>query len=144
MPGRAKDGRPKSDAKQTVGRRKGNGPGWGGPAKGSGHTFTEGDPLAGRPVGVANGEGKRAMARAALEDAAPLAVQTLISVAGDAADQRAVAAAVAILNRVGLHEKHGVEVGGDGGGPVRIKVEIVDAVDYAAGGAASVPPADQD
>jgi hypothetical protein len=144
MPGRAKDGRPKSDAKQTVGTRRGNGPGWGGARRGEGHKFTPGDPLAGRPVGVATGEGKRAMARAALEDSASLAVQTLISVASDASDQRAVSAAVAILNRVGLHEKHGVEVGGDGGGPVKIRVEIVDATDGAPGGPAAIPAAGQD
>lgn len=125
--------------------RRGNGggdkPGWGGPAKGEGSTFAEGN--SGRPPGIANGEGKRAQARAALEDAAPLAVQTLISVASDAGDQRAVAAAVAILNRVGLHEKSGVEVTG-ANGPVELVVRIVDADEPGSEGQASVPPAGDD
>lgn len=42
--------------------RRGNGPGHGGPRKGDGHKFTDGDPLAGRPLGVKNGEGKRSVA----------------------------------------------------------------------------------
>jgi hypothetical protein len=47
MPGRAKPGQPKSQAKQIVGKRVGNGPGkgpgkgdgWGGPAKGAGKPY---------------------------------------------------------------------------------------------------------
>jgi len=97
--------------------RRGNGAGWGGEAKGKGDGSG-----AGRPEGVKNGEGKQARARAALEDAAPLAVQTLIDVAGNVDDQRAVAAAVAILNRVGLHEKSGLEIGGENGGGIVIEV----------------------
>ena len=38
------------------------GVGWGGPARGAGHRFTKGDPLAGRPKGVRPGEGKRTVA----------------------------------------------------------------------------------
>lgn len=127
--------------------RRGNGskgPGWGGERKGAGKP--PGNLEGGRPVGVKDGEGKRAQARAALEEAAPLAVQTLINVASDAADQRAVQAAVAILNRVGLHEKSGVEVTGSDGAPVEIVVRIMDEVDAATGfdGQAAVPPADPD
>lgn len=42
--------------------RRGNGAGWGGPKKGAGHRYTEGDPTAGRPQGVKNGEGKLTVA----------------------------------------------------------------------------------
>jgi hypothetical protein len=108
--------------------RRGNGAGWGGAAKGKGDGSG-----AGRPEGSKNGDSKQARARAALEDAAPLAVQTLINVAGNVDDQRAVAAAVAILNRVGLHEKSGLQVTGADDGPVRVKVEIVDAADHPPG-----------
>lgn len=125
--------------------RRGNGggdkPGWGGPAKGEGKP--PGSPEAGRPEGVKNGEGKRAQARAALEEAAPLAVQTLINVAADAGDQRAVAAAVAILNRVGLHEKSGVELTG-ANGPVELVVRIVDADEPGPESQASVSPSRPD
>ena len=109
--------------------RRGKGAGWGGPARGEGKP--PGSPEAGRTPGVKDGEGKRAQARAALEDAAPLAVQTLISVAGNVDDQRAVNAAVAILNRIGLHEKAGLEVGGPDGGPVVIVTGVPRADDDA-------------
>ncbi len=143
MPGRSKG--PKSTAKQTIGTRRGNGskgPGWGGPAQGAGNAPGDGTG-GGRPEGVKHGEGKRAQARAALEDAAPLAVQTLIDVAKDVADQRAVAAAVAILNRVGLHEKSGVEVTG-ANGPVELVVRIVDADEPGPESQASVSPVGPD
>lgn len=84
------------------------GQGWGGPAKGQGLK----EPGPGRPPGVKNGEGKAAQAKAALEDAAPLAVQTVIELAQDKADPRALQAALAVLNRVGLHEKAGIEHSG--------------------------------
>ena len=57
MPGRAKPGAPKSDAKQTVGTRRGNGSGhaskgdgWGGPANGAGTQYVAGEvqPLQGQ------------------------------------------------------------------------------------------------
>ena len=44
------------------GTRRGNGAGWGGAKRGEGHKFTAGDPLAGRPAGVRNGEGRRTVA----------------------------------------------------------------------------------
>lgn len=119
-------GRPKGDPNHP---RRGNGAGWGGPARGAGKP--PGSPGAGRPLGVKNGEGKRAQARAALEEAAPLAVQTLINVAADVNDQRAVNAAVAILNRIGLHEKAGLELGGADGGPVVIVTGVPRAEDNA-------------
>ena len=91
----------------TRGTRRGNGagagPGWGGPAKGAGVPF--GPKNAGRPPGIVNGEGRIAQARAALAEAAPLAVQTVIEIAKNVSDQRALAAALAVMNRVGLHEK---------------------------------------
>ena len=103
---------------RTSGTRQGNGAGWGGPAKGAG--APPGSGQGGRPPGVKDGEGKRAQARAALEEAAPLAVQTVIGIARDPSDQRALQAATAILNRIGLHEKSGVEHTGEGGGPMII------------------------
>jgi hypothetical protein len=54
MAGRAKPGQPKSAAKQTVGTRRGNGPGkgdgWGGPPKGEGTRYVKGEvqPLQGK------------------------------------------------------------------------------------------------
>jgi hypothetical protein len=54
MPGRAKPGQPKSQSKQTVSKRIGNGAGkgagWGGPAKGAGTRFVKGQ--------VQEGQGK--------------------------------------------------------------------------------------
>jgi hypothetical protein len=104
--------------------RRGNGAGWGGPAQGKGDGSG-----AGRPEGSKNGDSKQSRARAALEDAAPLAVQTLIDVAGSLEDPRAVAAAMAILNRVGLHEKSGLEVTGQDGGPVVVVTGVKRASD---------------
>lgn len=105
--------------------RRGNGAGWGGPARGAGNKGAG----PGRPPGVSPGEGKQARARAALQEAAPLAVQTLIDVASDVSDQRAVAAAVAILNRIGLHEKSGVELTGKDDGPVVVVTGVKRASD---------------
>lgn len=73
------------------------------------------------------GEGKAAQAREALQDAAPLAVRTIIDLAQSTTDPRSLAAAIAILNRIGLHEKSGVEVTGADGGPMRIERVIIDA-----------------
>jgi hypothetical protein len=89
---------------------EGMGPGWGGPAKGEGNP--KGEPGPGRPVGVPDGQGKKARARAMLEDAVPLAIQTVVNIAGNVEDQRSLAAALSILNRTGLHEKSAVEVDG--------------------------------
>ena len=104
--------------------RRGNGAGWGGPAQGKGDGSG-----AGRPEGVKNGEGKQARARAALIDAAPMAVQTLINIAANLDDQRAVTAAAMILNRAGLHEKSGLEVTGQDGGPVVVVTGVKRASD---------------
>jgi hypothetical protein len=118
--------------RQTCGTRHGNGKGHGGPRNGEGwggERKGEGNRLAGpgRPPGVKNGEGKQARARAMLEEAAPLAAQVLVDVAANLDDPRALQAAQAILNRVGLHEKSGVEVGGPNGKALAVTVEIVDA-----------------
>lgn len=98
------------------------GEGWGGPPKGPGKKGAGHGQ--GRPAGVKDGEGKRARARAALEEAAPLAVQTIIDIAGNHDDQRALQAAVAILNRIGLHEKSGVEHSGPDGSALNVNVTI--------------------
>ena len=96
------------------------GPGWGGPANGPGQI---GGP--GRTPGVKNGEGKVHKARETLEQAAPLAIQTVIDIANDKADPRALQAALAVLNRIGLHEKSGLEVGGENGNPLITRIERV-------------------
>jgi hypothetical protein len=104
------------------------GPGWGGPANGPGKI---GGP--GRPLGMKNGEGKVHKARETLEQAAPLAIQTVIDIANDKADPRALQAALAVLNRIGLHEKSGLEVGGENGNPLITRIErvIVDKAENA-------------
>lgn len=102
------------------------GEGWGGEPSGEG--WKPGDPIRpghGRPKGVKTGEGKKARARAMLEDAAELGVMRVINVALDDKDPRNLTAALSILNRVGLHEKAGVEVGGDPEQPVRVERIIV-------------------
>jgi hypothetical protein len=106
-----------------------SGEGWGGPARNGESASAAGKAGPGRPEGLATGQGKQALARAAMEDAAPMAVQTVINIARDTTDQRALAAAVAILNRVGLHEKSGVEHTGADGGAVAIEWRIVNAGD---------------
>jgi|GEM_PF-4800215 len=68
-----------------------------------------------------------ARAHAALEDAAPLAIQTVIGIARNPEDPRALQAALAVLNRIGLHEKSGVELTGENGGPItRIERVVID------------------
>ena len=110
----------------------GNGKGHGGPAKGAGWgggaigarpPFGKG--AKGRPAGVKNGEGKAARARAALEDAAPLAIETVIGIARNPEDPRALQAALAVLNRIGLHEKSGLEMTGADGGAMITRIERV-------------------
>lgn len=106
----------------TAGTRRGNGPGqgpgWGGPAKGPGRQGAV--PGSGRKPGVPLHETKAARARALLEDAAPLAAQVVVDIATSAADPRALAAALALLNRVGVHEKAGLEHSGPDGRPLTI------------------------
>jgi hypothetical protein len=102
--------------------RRGTGAGWGGPANGAGQP--PGNKLAGRPVGVKDGEGKRALALAALQEAAPLAVQTVIDLAQTKTDPRALQAALAVLKRIGLHEKAALEHSGTDGGPIETKVTV--------------------
>jgi hypothetical protein len=111
---------------------KGNGAGWGGPRMGKGNKGAG----PGRPIGIANGEGKAARARAALEEFAPLAVKTITDIASNIDDQRALAAALSVLNRIGLHEKSGVEHTGAGAGPIKtqVTVRIVRPGDHGEGG----------
>lgn len=101
-----------------------SGPGWGGPANGPGQI---GGP--GRTPGVKNGEGKVAQSREALQHAAPLAIKTVIDIATNTEDPRALQAALAVLNRIGLHEKSGVELTGENGGAVITRIErvVIDA-----------------
>jgi hypothetical protein len=104
----------------TRARAGATGPGWGGPANGPGKI---GGP--GRPPGMKNGEGKVHKARETLEQAAPLAIQTVIDIANDKADPRALQAALAVLNRIGLHEKSGLEMTGADGGAIITRIERV-------------------
>lgn len=107
--------------------RRGNGshpPGWGGPAKGAGKQGAGHGQ--GRPDGVKNGEGKQAQARAALEDALPLAVQTVIGIAGDITDQRALQAASNIIDRVLGKVGDKLTVAGDADAPLVIRRIIID------------------
>ena len=103
--------------------------GWGGPARGQ----VERKPGPGRPPGMKNGEGKVHKARETLEQAAPLAIQTVIDIANDKADPRALQAALAVLNRIGLHEKSGLEMTGADGGAMITRIErvIVDKAEAA-------------
>ena len=106
--------------KITRARAGANGPGWGGPANGSGQI---GGP--GRTPGVKNGEGKVAQSREALQQAAPLAIKTVIDIAQNTDDPRALQAALAVLNRIGLHEKSGLEMTGADGGALITRIERV-------------------
>ena len=95
------------------------GAGWGGPASNAPRPeFAPGN--AGPPAGIAKGEGRQALAKAALIEAAPAAARTVIEIALNPDDPRALQAAQAVLNRVGLHEKSGVEHSGPNGGPLRL------------------------
>ena len=95
------------------------GPGWGGPARGD-------DPTPkGRTPGIKNGEGKVAQSREALQRAAPLAIKTVIDIAANLEDPRALQAALAVLNRIGLHEKSGLEMTGADGGALITRIERV-------------------
>jgi len=107
-------------AKITRARAGANGPGWGGPANGPGQI---GGP--GRTPGVKNGEGKVAQSREALQQAAPLAIKTVIDIAANLEDPRALQAALAVLNRIGLHEKSGLEMTGADGGAMITRIERV-------------------
>jgi len=113
----------------TRARAGANGPGWGGPATGQGWGGPANGPGQiggpGRPPGMKNGEGKVHKARETLEQAAPLAIQTVIDIANDKADPRALQAALAVLNRIGLHEKSGLEMTGADGGAMITRIERV-------------------
>ncbi|MCA3361565.1 MAG: hypothetical protein ING08_16010 [Roseomonas sp.] len=117
----------------------GKGEGWGGPAGGKRAQFAQG--AKGRPAGIRNGEGKAARARAAFEDAAPEAAETVIRIAQDKADPRALQAALAVLNRIGLHEKAGVEHSGAVAGfVIAAPPEAEDAAAWVRAYAPSPPP----
>ena len=104
--------------------RRGNGAGWGGAAKGAGKQGAGHGQ--GRPDGVKDGQGKQAQARAALEDALPLAVQTVIGIAGDIKDQRALQAASNIIDRVLGKVGDKLTVAGDADAPLVIRRIIID------------------
>jgi len=119
---------PKKRGGRTAGTfPKGNGPGYGGAAKGG---RGKGEPPKaagpGRPDGVKTGQGKKGKTREALEAAAPMAIETVIAIAKDQKDLRSLTAAFGILNRVGLHEKSGVEHTGEGGEPIQVNIRIVE------------------
>ena len=104
--------------------RRGNGAGWGGAAKGAGKQGAGHGQ--GRPDGVKDGQGKQAQARAAMEDALPLAVQTVIGIAGDITDQRALQAASNIIDRVLGKVGDKLTVAGDADAPLVIRRIIID------------------
>lgn len=108
----------------TSGTRRGNGAGWGGAAKGAGKQGAGHGQ--GRPDGVKDGQGKQAQARAALEDALPLAVQTVIGIAGDITDHRALQAASHIIDRVLGKVGDKLTVAGDADAPLVIRRIIID------------------
>lgn len=101
----------------------GVGHGWGGEA--SGKPARPGGP--GRIKGVPLSETAAARARAILESHAEKAAQTMVDIAADPKDQRALSASVAVLDRIGVHAKSGVEVGGEGGKAIPVEWRIVDA-----------------
>lgn len=114
MPGRAERKAANKAAHANTGpHNKGAGAGIGGPAKGT----WAGGAGPGRPKGVKTGEGKKARAQAALLEAAPDAVRHVIQVMQTEGDPRSLTAALSILNRVGLHEKAGVEHSADANNP---------------------------
>jgi len=104
--------------------RRGNGAGWGGAAKGAGKQGAGHGQ--GRPDGVKDGQGKQARARAALEEALPLAVQTVIGIALNIKDQRALQAASTIIDRVLGKVGDKLTVAGDADAPLVIRRIIID------------------
>lgn len=72
-----------------------------------------------------NGEGKAAKARAKLESAAEDAADTVVAIARDIKDPRALQAAQHVLLRV-LGDPASLQVTGPGGGPQEIVWRIVD------------------
>jgi hypothetical protein len=100
------------------------GPGWGGPKSdipaGAGP---------GRIKGVKLSETAAARARAILESGAERAARTMVAIAENVEDQRALSASVAVLDRIGVHAKAGLEVGGEGGKPIPVEWHIVDGGD---------------
>ena len=113
----------------SSGTRRGNGshpPGWGGPTRNGVSNSKAGISGPGRPDGVKDGQGKQAQARAALEEALPLAVQTVIGIAGDITDQRALQAASNIIDRVLGKVGDKLTVAGDADAPLVIRRIIVD------------------
>jgi hypothetical protein len=88
----------------------------------------------GRPPGVKNGEGQAAKARAILVESAAEVAARVRDVALDVNHPQSLQASLAVLNRVGLHERSGIEHSGEGGGPMRLEIEIVRPEDAGSGG----------
>lgn len=108
-----------------------NGPARGGSASGAGW----GGPASGIPAGVGPGrikgvplsETAAARARAILESGAERAARTMVQISETSEDQRALAASIAVLDRIGVHAKSGVEHSGEGGKPIPVEWRIVDS-----------------
>ena len=102
---------------------KGN-PGWGGPPTGKTSAARIAGP--GRPKGVKDGEGKKALARAAFEAALPAAVQTVVTIMQSVTDQRSLMAANSIIDRVLGKVGDKVTLAGDADAPLIIRRIIID------------------
>lgn len=99
MPGRAKPGQPKSEAKQTVGTRRGNGAGkgdgWGGPAKGEGTRYVKGE------VQPLQGKGSTAAVKARRDERLARMEDVIFSLAENAQrEETQLAAAIAFRNQI--------------------------------------------
>ena len=99
-----------------------SGAGWGGPPKGEGKKGAGHGQ--GRPEGVKNGEGKKARAAAALEEALPDAVATVVAISRDITDQRALMAANNIIDRVLGKVGDKLTLAGDADAPLQTKVIV--------------------
>jgi hypothetical protein len=115
---------------RTSGTRIGNGAGYGGNKNGLRRDFKASDEhtveAAKAGGSLAPGEGKVAKSREALIEASPLAVQIIIDTmqrqgrSADADARTALQAAQSVLNKVGLHDKSGIEHTGADGDPIKV------------------------
>lgn len=116
-----KKGAEKSTRKQTIGTRRGNGPGKGtgkgGPATGAGLGGPRTDKPGGRPLGVKNGEGAGRLMRAVYERNAQRYAERLDEIALDPQHPLHVTALLAIQNKL-MPEKMAMELTGKDGGPI--------------------------
>lgn len=140
MPGRAKPGQPKSDAKQTVGTRRGNGAGKGdglyGPAKGT-RVFEKGGP---------GGPGVKPDLVAAKAERVERAKAKIFDLMENAQrEETQLTAAIAFINQeLGMPVQRQITANVDDVAKV-LRIEIIDAgADAETAGAVAVSPADHD